>query len=128
MALKLVSAQVRLAGLKLRRGDNDRLVRLFERVPQQPQTGHLLKMLDNIPQENQVIMREPVQQGACVADVEAIVQIAMHRCEVCSVAFDAIDAYSPILSLVTGRVVLGFVNVGVFPKEMAPLAKADTDV
>ena len=40
----------------------------------------------------------------------------------------AVDAHAPILALVTGRVVLGLVDVGVFPKEMAPLAEADTDV
>src|SRR5206468_12796489 len=85
-------------------------------------------MLDDIAQENQVVMREFVQQRFGVADVEVVVEITVHRGQVGAVAFDAVYAHTPLLALVTGRVVLSLVDVGIFPKEMAPLAEADTDV
>src|SRR5439155_17175276 len=85
-------------------------------------------MLDDIAEENQVVMRKLLQQRACVADVQAVVEIAVHGSEVGGVALDAVDAHAPFPALVTGGVVLGLIDVGVFPKEMTPLAEADTDV
>src|SRR5213079_1307007 len=90
--------------------------------------GRFFKVLDDIAEENEVVTRKLAQEPGCVADVKAVVEIAVHRCGVGGVAFNAVTPHEPFLALVTGRVVRGLVDVSVFPKEMAPFPETDADV
>src|SRR5437667_436454 len=66
--------------------------------------------------------------SAGFADVNLIIKVAMHFRQITGVAFDAVNFYPPVFSLIAGWVAFGFEDVRVFPKQMAPFSKAHADI
>src|ERR1041384_4980575 len=60
--------------------------------------------------------------------MDVVVEVAVHLGLISGVAFDSIDAHTPVLSLIAGRVALGFEDISVFAEQMAPFTEANADV
>src|SRR2546425_1244150 len=128
MPLEFIAAQSGLARVLFWRADDDRLPGFLYGLAQETLTGLLVQMFDHVAHENDVVTGQLFDQLASVAHVDLVVEITMHPGYISRVAFDAVDSNLPILSIVPARVIFRFVDVGVFPEEMAPLAKAHADV
>ncbi len=128
MPLEFIAAQSGLARVLFWRADDDRLPGSLYGLAQQLLTGLLVEMFDHVAHENHVVTGQLFDQLAGVAHVDLVVEITMHRGEVRRVAFDAIDSNLPILSVVPAWVIFRFVDVGVFPEQVAPFAKAHADI
>src|SRR5689334_10921983 len=99
MSLQLVTAEILLLCLKLRRANNHRLGSLHQGVVQESQSCRLVKVLDDVSQKNQIVCRQPWKQFRCVANMNSIVEESMHRSEIGCMPLDAVDAHPPVLAL-----------------------------
>ncbi len=128
MALQRIAAQIGLPGLILGRAHDDRLAGMLDGLAEQFQPGRFLEVLDDVPQENQIVGCKLFQHFQGVTGVNLVIQIAVHFGQVIRVAFDPVNLHLPVVALVPGRVALGFLDVGVFAEEVTPFAKADADI
>src|SRR2546428_4305122 len=108
MPVQLVSTEVFLRRLELRRADYHGLASFCEGAREKAQPRRLLEVLNDVAEKNQIVGRQLRKQPGCVADVNPIVEKPMHRREVSRVALDAVDAPPPVFALVARRLVLGF--------------------
>src|SRR5262245_19862864 len=116
MALEFVAAQVLLASLVLRSGDDDGAVGAIKGVSQKLGTRGFLEMFDDIAGEDDIVTRTGFDQFAGISEMDFIVKIPVHFGDVLGVTFDTIDADLPVRLLITRGIPFGFENIGVFPE------------
>ena len=128
MALQFVSAQTFLCGFVFGCAHDHGFVGSRKSVLQQGHSRRLFKVFDDVTQKNQVVVGQTLHQHCRIACMNPVVEILMHRGEIGGVTFDPLDADLPVLSLIARRIMFSLQNVGVFAKQMTPLAEAHAHI
>src|SRR5207249_3056136 len=92
MALQLVATKVSLRGLEFGGAHDDGFVGAREGVGQQLQAGSFLEVLHNVPQKDEIVGRQFLQEQASVAEMNLIVKVTVHFGQIPRMALDAVDA------------------------------------
>src|ERR1051326_2477499 len=88
----------------------------------------VLEVLEDVAHENQFVPVNSAHEHPRAPDENLVVNKAMHLRQVGRVAFNAINSSLPVLALIARRGVLGFEDVSVFAKQVAPFAEAHAHV
>ena len=128
MALEFIGAEIRLVCLKFRRADEDGFAGLRDALSKKSLPGFLVEVFDNVAQKDEIVRRQFANEVRGIANMDRVIKITMHGCQVSGMAFDAVDFHTPIAPAISGRIVFGGEDIGIFAEKMAPFAEADADV
>src|SRR5215831_9297285 len=128
MSFEGITTKILLASIVFGSADEDGFVGFRDRIVQQLQGLRFVKMLNHIPQENEIIIGQGLEQGKGIPNMDCIIKIVMHRGDIRGMALDSVDPHFPVLLLVTGGIILGCNDVGVLPEKMSPFSKANPHV